>query len=90
MSLFGLFKSKAQKQAEMDIANARFKLQNVDSGIKVSGAEDLLAQAEYAFENKNWKDASILANKCVVSIQFAEKLSYSKPWGYNIGDWVGK
>ncbi|MFQ6072523.1 MAG: hypothetical protein ACE5KT_07475 [Methanosarcinales archaeon] len=46
MPLFGLFKSKAQKQAEMDIANARLKLQSVDSGINVSDAKDLLAQAE--------------------------------------------
>ncbi|MFQ6120406.1 MAG: hypothetical protein ACE5KE_11040 [Methanosarcinales archaeon] len=36
-------------------ANARLKLQSVDSGIKVSGADDLLAQAEFAFKYKNWE-----------------------------------
>ncbi|MFQ6056017.1 MAG: WD40 repeat domain-containing protein [Methanosarcinales archaeon] len=68
MFLFGLLKSKAHKQAELDIANARLKLQSVDSGIKVSDAGDLLAQAENELKNKNWKYASSLANKCVVNV----------------------
>ncbi|MFQ6121371.1 MAG: hypothetical protein ACE5KE_15960, partial [Methanosarcinales archaeon] len=64
-----LFKSKAQKQAELDLENAQSKLQSFNSNIKVSSARKLLRHANIALRAKDWETVSRLSDLCIKKIE---------------------